>query len=39
MLFVFSGVSFKCGTILDIACGDGRNVLFLAEKGFKVTID
>ncbi|WP_026881113.1 class I SAM-dependent methyltransferase [Clostridium akagii] len=28
---------FKNGTILDIACGDGRNALFLAEKGFKVT--
>lgn len=28
---------FKEGTILDIACGDGRNSLFLLEKGFKVT--
>ncbi len=28
---------FKKGTVLDIACGDGRNTLFLLEKGFKVT--
>ncbi len=28
---------FKKGTILDIACGDGRNALFLLEKGFRVT--
>ncbi|WP_017415468.1 class I SAM-dependent methyltransferase [Clostridium tunisiense] len=28
---------FKKGTVLDIACGDGRNTLFLIEKGFKVT--
>lgn len=27
---------FKNGTVLDIACGDGRNTLFLLEKGFKV---
>lgn len=27
---------FKPGTVLDIACGDGRNTLFLLEKGFKV---
>ncbi len=25
-----------CGKALDIACGNGRNSLFLAEKGFKV---
>lgn len=28
---------FKKGSVLDIACGDGRNTLFLLEKGFKVT--
>lgn len=28
---------FKKGSMLDIACGDGRNTLFLLEKGFKVT--
>ena len=27
----------KKGSILDIACGDGRNALFLLENGFKVT--
>jgi 2-polyprenyl-3-methyl-5-hydroxy-6-metoxy-1,4-benzoquinol methylase len=27
----------KAGSVLDIACGDGRNSIFLAEKGFKVT--
>lgn len=27
----------KKGSILDIACGDGRNALFLIENGFKVT--
>lgn len=27
----------KDGSVLDIACGDGRNSLFLLEKGFKVT--
>lgn len=25
------------GSVLDLACGDGRNALFLAGKGFKVT--
>ena len=24
-------------TVLDVACGDGRNALFLAEHGFEVT--
>ncbi|MDF2822574.1 MAG: methyltransferase protein [Clostridiales bacterium] len=28
---------FKKGTVLDIACGDGRNALFLLEKCFSVT--
>lgn len=27
----------KKGSVLDIACGDGRNGLFLIENGFKVT--
>jgi cyclopropane fatty-acyl-phospholipid synthase-like methyltransferase len=25
------------GSVLDIACGDGRNSLYLSKKGFKVT--
>ncbi|WP_163195385.1 class I SAM-dependent methyltransferase [Clostridium thermarum] len=25
------------GTVLDVACGDGRNALYLAVHGFKVT--
>lgn len=28
---------FKKGSVLDIACGDGRNALFLIENGFNVT--
>lgn len=27
----------KKGTVLDIACGDGRNALFLLKNGFSVT--
>ncbi len=27
----------KNGSVLDIACGDGRNTLFLIENGFEVT--
>lgn len=28
---------FKNGSVLDIACGDGRNTLFLLKNNFKVT--
>jgi len=28
---------FKKGSVLDVACGDGRNALFLLENGFEVT--
>lgn len=28
---------FKTGTVLDMACGDGRNTLYLLERGFGVT--
>jgi len=28
---------FKQGTLLDLACGDGRNSLYLSEKGYDVT--
>lgn len=27
----------KRGTVLDVACGDGRNALYLLQKGFDVT--
>lgn len=27
----------KKGSVLDLACGDGRNTLFLLDKGFQVT--
>jgi 2-polyprenyl-3-methyl-5-hydroxy-6-metoxy-1,4-benzoquinol methylase len=27
----------KKGTVLDLACGDGRNAIYLAQKGFNVT--
>lgn len=29
--------NLKAGNVLDLACGTGRNAIFLAEKGFKVT--
>lgn len=28
---------FRNGSVLDIACGDGRNALFFIENGFEVT--
>lgn len=28
---------FKKGSVLDLACGDGRNALYLLESGFDVT--
>lgn len=28
---------FKKGSVLDIACGDGRNALYLLKRGFGVT--
>jgi len=28
---------FKKGSVLDIACGDGRNTLFFLENGFEAT--
>ncbi len=28
---------FKKGSVLDIACGDGRNMLFLLQNNFRVT--
>ncbi|HEY8804221.1 MAG TPA: class I SAM-dependent methyltransferase [Clostridium sp.] len=28
---------FKLGWFLDIACGDGRNTMFMIKNGFKVT--
>lgn len=30
-------VQFKPGSVLDIACGNGRNAIFLSGKGFEVT--
>lgn len=30
-------IHLKKGSVLDIACGDGRNTLFLLEHGFQVT--
>ncbi len=28
---------FQKGTLLDLACGDGRNALYFLKQGFKVT--
>ena len=28
---------FKKGSVLDVACGDGRNTIFLIINGFEVT--
>ena len=30
-------IYLKSGTVLDLACGDGRNSLFLLQEGFNVT--
>ncbi len=36
--FLIDHVSiFKPGSVLDIACGEGRNSVFLSQKGFKVS--
>lgn len=36
--FLINKVDYlKKGSVLDIACGDGRNSIFLSENGFKVT--
>lgn len=35
--FIVDNVDYlKPGSVLDVACGDGRNALFLAERGFVV---
>lgn len=37
-LFIKNNVHYlRKGTVLDIACGDGRNAIFLAKSGFEVT--
>lgn len=37
-LFIKNNVHFlRSGTVLDIACGDGRNAIYLAKRGFQVT--
>ena len=37
-LFIKNNVHFmRIGTVLDIACGDGRNAIYLAKRGFEVT--
>jgi len=36
--FLIDHVSFlKPGSVLDIACGEGRNAVFLSQKGFEVS--
>jgi len=36
--FLIDHLSFlKPGSVLDIACGEGRNSVFLSQKGFKVS--
>ena len=36
--FLIDHVSFlKPGSVLDIACGEGRNSVFLSQKGFNVS--
>lgn len=36
--YLVENIDFLQGdTFLDLGCGDGRNTLYLAEKGFKVT--
>ncbi|WP_426348699.1 class I SAM-dependent methyltransferase [Alloiococcus sp. CFN-8] len=30
-------IYLKKGSVLDVACGDGRNALYLLEQGFEVT--
>lgn len=34
---VENAIYFKKGSVIDIACGDGRNALFLLKNGFNVT--
>jgi len=34
---VVAGVPGACGTALDIACGEGRHAVWLAEQGWRVT--
>lgn len=37
-LFIKDNIeSLKQGTVLDLACGDGRNSIYLAREGFQVT--
>lgn len=37
-LFIKNNIEqLKKGTVLDLACGDGRNTIYLAKEGFDVT--